>query len=195
MKNALVIDYGVGNILSVSSFLSKFGFLVDFSNDINKILDSDLVVLPGVGSFGPAKKKLDSNGASEAILARAQLSRPILGICLGFQLLTRGSEESVGTAGLAIIDAQTKKLKNGPVIGWQQISYSNKKVRSQNSFYFNHSFGIFSETGLSEYSLVGDESYIAYMKQDSIVGVQFHPEKSQEAGADFFSGILDRYWV
>ncbi len=193
MKKALVVDYGVGNILSVSSFLNRFGFHVDFSNDVKKIIDFDLVVLPGVGSFGPAKKKLDYSGASQAIVNRAHLKKPILGICLGFQLLTHSSEESVGTPGLAIVDANTRKLENGPVIGWRQLRYPNRNIDIQNTFYFNHSYGIFGRSNVEEYSLVRGESYIGYLKQDSIVGVQFHPEKSQEAGVNFFSNILAKY--
>ena len=92
MKQAVIVDYGAGNIGSVSNFLSNFDFNVEVSNDLRKISEANLLVLPGVGSFGPAKSNLDSLGVSAAIVERFQLGRPILGICLGFQLMTQSSE-------------------------------------------------------------------------------------------------------
>jgi imidazole glycerol-phosphate synthase subunit HisH len=194
MKKALIVNYGVGNVHSVSSFLRNFGFHVNLSNNPSEILECDLAALPGVGSFGPAKQKLDYSGASEAIVARSLLKRPILGICLGFQLLTQNSDESIGTAGLSIINAKTRKLAKGPVIGWQETKFLNHKSESLNSFYFNHSYGVFGQPEADDYSLAGAESYISYFQKDSVLGVQFHPEKSQKAGMDFFSGMLESEW-
>jgi glutamine amidotransferase len=195
MKKALIVDYGVGNVHSVSSFLRNFGFNVTFSNNPSEILECDLVVLPGVGSFAPAKQMLDYSGASQAIVARSHLKKPILGICLGFQLLTQNSDESIGTPGLCIINAETRKLTKGPVIGWQETKFLKHNSESVNSFYFNHSYGIFGQPEAEDYSIAGAESYISYFYKDSVLGVQFHPEKSQKAGLDFFSRMLESDWV
>lgn len=194
MKKALIIDYGVGNVHSVSSFLRIYGFSVKFSNDPCEIIDCDLVVLPGVGAFGPAKQKLDFSGAGDAIVARSRLRKPVLGICLGFQLLTQSSEESINTPGLGIINAKTKKLVDGPVIGWQETELPRPNSEPARSYYYNHSYGIFGQPEADHFSTSGVESYISYLKKDSILGVQFHPEKSQKAGANFFYDMLLSDW-
>jgi glutamine amidotransferase len=194
MKSALVIDYGVGNVQSVISFVKNFGFNVKLSIDPDEIIDSNLVVLPGVGSFGPAKNKMDLMGVSEAIVTRSQFEKPILGICLGFQLLTHGSDEAKGVPGLSLIDANTRNLENGPVIGWQDTRYQINDSVLVNSFYYNHSYGVFVKSDADDYSYSRTESCISHFRKDSILGVQFHPEKSQKAGSDFFSSMLRSDW-
>ncbi len=194
MKNSVVVDYGVGNIASISNFLTQFGINVEYTNDSQKIVDADLVVLPGVGSFGPAKKQLDRSGATSGILERSRLDLPILGICLGFQLLTMGSEESHDQVGLGLINAYTRKLANGPRIGWQEISRSGKIQTNTPSYYFNHSYAVTGSPDVEDFSYVDRENYYAMLRNRSIVGVQYHPEKSQRAGIDFFASLLSEFW-
>ena len=192
MKSALVVEYGVGNIGSISNFLQKFDFNVEVGNSVKRIAKSDLVVLPGVGSFGSAKSNLDRVGASEAILTRTDVGKPTIGICLGFQLLTSESEESVGVQGLGLFNASTKQLAEGPVIGWQKTFSKPSIVDFSQAYYFNHAYGVFGSPELEEVTFSGKDSYIAFARKNNLVGVQFHPEKSQQAGFEFFSSILSK---
>lgn len=190
MKSAVVVDYRVGNIGSISNFLRHFEFGIEVSNDPKKIIEADLLVLPGVGSFGPAKSNLDRTGASDAIIERSRKERPTLGVCLGFQLLTLSSEESEGVAGLGLINATTKRLAGGPIIGWEQALTVNGSLEFTDAFYFNHSFGVFGKPDLDEVSFSGNGSCISFARKGNLIGTQFHPEKSQLAGLDFFSKLV-----
>ena len=190
MKSAVVVDYGAGNIGSISTYLRNFAFKVEISNDSRKIADADLLVLPGVGSFGPAKLKLDYSGATDAIVKRVGFGGPTLGICLGFQLLTLSSEESAGVDGLGLIDAKTVRLKGGPIIGWRCCSGKPILADSLNTYYFNHAYGVIGTPVLDEVRFSGKDSHIAYARVGNLIGTQFHPEKSQQVGFDFFSTVV-----
>ena len=194
MKTAVVVDYGAGNIGSISNFLRNFEFKIEVCKAAKSMMDADLVVLPGVGSFGPAKLNLDFANASQAIIDRSRAGKPILGICLGFQLMTISSQESEGIPGLGLFRATTKRLIDGPVIGWAETVPSKASDSSIQSYYFNHSFGVFGSPDFDDYTLSGKETYVAYARKDKLVGTQFHPEKSQQAGIDFFTKILNECW-
>jgi glutamine amidotransferase len=194
MKTAVVVDYRVGNIGSISNFLRHFGFGIEVSNDSNKIIEADLLVLPGVGSFGPAKSNLDQAGASDAIIERSIKERPTLGVCLGFQLLTLSSEESEQALGLGLINATTNRLTGGPIIGWEHALATNGSLGFTEAFYFNHSYGVFGSPELDEVSFSGNGSCISFARKGNLIGTQFHPEKSQLAGLHFFSRLLNEYW-
>ena len=194
MKSAVVVDYGAGNIRSISNFLRNFDFIVEVTCDSTKIIEAELLVLPGVGSFGPAKSNLDLAGASTAIVERSGLGKPTLGICLGFQLMTLSSEESPGARGFGLMDARTKRLSEGPIIGWQNASPRGDSLELPDCYYFNHAYGVFGLEELEEISVAGNESYIAFARIGNLIGTQFHPEKSQQAGLDFFSLLLNNFW-
>ena len=194
MKSALVVDYKTGNIGSISNFLQQFEFGVEVSNDPEKIIKADLLVLPGVGSFGPAKAILDRSGASYAISERSKQEKPSLGICLGFQLLTHSSEESEGVAGLGLINATTKRLTRGPNIGWEQVLTINGQTKLNHAYYFNHLYGVFGNPELDEVVISRHESCISFARTGNLIGTQFHPEKSQLAGLNFFSNLINGFW-
>ena len=194
MKSAVVVDYGAGNIGSISNFLRNFEFIVEVTNDTTKIIEAELLVLPGVGSFGPAKSNLDLAGASTAIVERSGQGKPTLGICLGFQLMTLSSEESASAFGFGLINARTKRLSEGPVIGWQKSSPRGDSLELPDCYYFNHAYGVFGPEELEDVSVAGRETYIAFARVGNLVGTQFHPEKSQRAGLDFFSLLLKNVW-
>jgi glutamine amidotransferase len=189
MKSAVVVDYGAGNFGSISRFLRKFGMGVELSNVPEKISAADLLVLPGVGSFGPAKANLDKVGASQAIIDRSLAGRPTLGICLGFQLMTRSSEEAAGVSGLNLFEAKTQRLSGGPAIGWRETTGDNNR-KSAETYYFNHAFGVFGSPDLDTASFAGDDSYLAFARKGNLVGAQFHPEKSQRTGLVFLAGLI-----
>lgn len=194
MKSAVVVDYGAGNIGSISNFLRNFEFIVEVTNDSTKIIDAELLVLPGVGSFGPAKSNLDLAGASTAIVERSGQGKPTLGICLGFQLMTLSSEESLGARGFGLMNARTKRLSEGPMIGWQNSSPRGDSLELPDCYYFNHAYGVFGLEELEDVSVAGKEAYIAFARMGNLIGTQFHPEKSQQVGLDFFSLLLNRVW-
>lgn len=194
MKSAVVVDYGTGNIGSISNFIRHFDFNIEVSNFYSSITESDLVILPGVGSFGSAKLSLDLTGASQAITERFKAGKPILGICLGFQLMTNSSEESEGMPGLGFFNVPTRRLIYGPAIGWQKIVPSATMNSFSDSYYFNHSFGVFGSVNADECSISGKESYLAYVRKENLIGTQFHPEKSQHAGFAFLTRIFNQYW-
>jgi imidazole glycerol phosphate synthase glutamine amidotransferase subunit len=194
MKTAVVVDYQAGNIGSISNFLRHFEFWIEVSNDPKKIIDADLLILPGVGSFGPAMSSLDSSGASDTIRERSTQERPILGICLGFQLLTHSSEESEGVIGLGLINATTKRLSRGPRIGWEQVSPITGQSEHAHAYYFNHSYGVFGKPELDEVLYSTYEPCISFARSGNLIATQFHPEKSQLAGLNFFSALIDRFW-
>lgn len=194
MKTAVVVDYQAGNIGSISNFLRHFEFGIEVTNSPERIIEADLLVLPGVGSFGPAKTNLDRSGASDAIKERSNRERPTIGICLGFQLLTHTSEESEGVGGLGLINAETKRLARGPNIGWEHISNVNGQSELTYAYYFNHLYGVFGNPVLDEVSYSGDESFISFVRNGNLIGTQFHPEKSQIEGFNFFSTLIDRHW-
>jgi glutamine amidotransferase len=194
LKTVVVVDYQAGNIGSISNFLRHFDFGIEVSNDPKKIIDAKLLILPGVGSFGPAKLNLDRSGASDAISERSKLEKPILGICLGFQLLTHSSEESEGVVGLGLINATTRRLTRGPNIGWEKVLAINGQAEHTHAYYFNHLYGVFGNPELDEVLYSGNESCISFARSGNLIGTQFHPEKSQLAGLNFFSTLINRFW-
>jgi glutamine amidotransferase len=194
MKLAVVLDYGAGNIGSISHFLRSFEFTVVVTNDSEKISEADLLVLPGVGSFGPAKFTLDLTGACSAINERFRLGKPILGICLGFQLMTLSSEEANGVSGLGLINAVTRRLTEGPVIGWHKCSNQSGPNGFHEEYYFNHAYGVFELIKHEDVLFSGKDNYIAYARIGNVIGTQFHPEKSQQAGTDFFAKLISTFW-
>ena len=189
-----IINYGVGNLRSVKNSL-------DFLNIPNKIVarpdeisTCDKIILPGVGAFGAAMNKLNDLGFAEALKKYAADKKPILGICLGMQLLFEESAEHGHHKGLGLIKGKvlafSKKVKNLPLplIGWNDITKEKsspllKNIESGASFYFVHSF--YCEPSTPSVTLASAKygiSFAAIIQKSNIYGCQFHPEKSQSAG-------------
>ncbi|WP_306014087.1 MULTISPECIES: imidazole glycerol phosphate synthase subunit HisH [unclassified Allomuricauda] len=187
----VIIDYGAGNIQSIMFAIKRLGFEAVLSHDAEEIRNADKVIFPGVGEASSAMEKLRATGLDKVI---PTLKQPVLGICLGMQLMCHSSEEGK-TEGLGIFDLDvvkfSKKVKV-PQIGWNQISNLKSKlftnVPEKSYIYLVHSFyaPIGEETiATSEY----DVEYSAALQKDNFYGVQFHPEKSSEVG----SGILQNF--
>ncbi len=190
IKKAFVLDYGTGNLGALVKFLFEFEYDVSIGNDFKNIMGADLLVMPGVGAFGPALRRIVEFDSFGAIHQRHTMNKPILGICLGFQLLTKSSEESVGSLGINIFEADTVKILNNSRIGWSEL-YSEDELFPFNgqSFYFNHSYAAYDLDPLSVVARADSSSYVAIAKTNSTVGVQFHPEKSQIIGYDFMNWL------
>lgn len=180
----VIIDYGAGNIQSIQFALQRLGYTAILSSDKNIIKEADKVIFPGVGEASSAMKKLKESGLDTVI---PMLKQPVLGICLGMQLMCRYSEEG-DTAGLGIFDVDVVKFTNKvkvPQIGWNQITDLKtqlfKDVAEKEYIYLVHSYyaPLSEETiAVSEYELL----YSSAMCKDNFWGVQFHPEKSSEVG-------------
>lgn len=192
-KRIGIIDYGVGNLTSVKNALNFISVEVKVCTRSDELNDLHGIILPGVGSFPAGMKNLESLGIIPAIDDKVRSGLPLLGICLGMQLLSSSSDEFILTKGLDLIPGSVKKLddQNGklriPHIGWNGVVFDNcsltKGLDKEEDFYFVHSYG-FSDSkkdyvkGVTQY---GDE-VVAIVERDNIFGTQFHPEKSQKAG-------------
>jgi glutamine amidotransferase len=198
-----VIDYGVGNLLSVQRGLEHCGAKVILTADPKKILAAKRVVLPGVGAFANAMQALESLGLVAVIRELAQRKTPLLGICLGMQLLLEESDEFGVTAGLGLIPGRVIAVPNLtlsgesqkiPHIGWSALHPSNVTVgwqhtllednRSGEAAYFVHSFMAVPTNSSHRIAdcLYGGHKIAATIGLDQITGCQFHPEKSGEVG-------------
>ena len=208
MKKITIIDYGCGNILSISRALEKIGYSSLFSKDKNEIIESDFLILPGVGSFKQAMSLLNKDNL-KYIIKQAVLDKriPLLGICLGMQILLTKSSEEGKFEGLNLIEGEVvkiKSLKNNkipiPNINWCNLNFKNNIKENfieleDKSFYFIHSYmavtkNIKNTIATAKYKNVNIPSII---KSKNIIGCQFHPEKSGQNGLNFLKKIIKLY--
>lgn len=198
-----IIDYGMGNLGSISNMIKKVGGNCRFVNSKKDIESSEKIILPGVGSFDQAIKNLKSLELIDPIKESAQKGIPILGICLGMQLLADSSEEGY-LPGLGLINGRVIKFKDDigvkiPHMGWNLVNYNDKSFLfndfntfEETRFYFVHSyyFNCQLESNIASttnYSLQFASSII----NNNIFGVQFHPEKSHKYGAKLLKNFID----
>lgn len=188
----VIIDYGAGNIQSIKFAVKRLGFEAVLSHDMEEIKNADKVIFPGVGEASSAMAKLKASGLDEII---PKLKQPVLGICLGMQLMCRFSEEG-NTKGLNIFDLDVVKFPNTvkvPQIGWNQITDLKTDlftgIDNKSYIYLVHSFyaPMDAETiATAEYAL----PYSAALQKDNFYGVQFHPEKSSDVGSEILKNFL-----
>ena len=197
----LIIDYNVGNIGSIKNMLLNIGVECEVSNDIKKIKAAKKLILPGVGSYDNGMRNLKQLKLIKILNQKVIYEKtPILGICLGMQLMGENSEEG-NEKGLGWINQKVKKIEENkmkkltvPVMGWNYLSVNKKNKILENKiqrFYFVHSYYFPKETKESIASAnIGFEYCVAFQK-DNIYGVQFHPEKSHNFGKFFFKTFCD----
>jgi glutamine amidotransferase len=187
----VIIDYKVGNLHNLKNALDFFSVdnqLVSVADDVRK---ADRILLPGVGAFAPAMQQLRKSGMLEVLQEKVEGGTPLLGICVGAQLLMDQSEEDGTHAGLGWIPGKVKRFKHHlkiPQMGWNQVSQQKEdplyqEVADKMHFYFVHSYHLLVENsehvlGLSSYGY----DFASVVRKDNLWGVQFHPEKSQNAG-------------
>lgn len=195
MKKCLILDYGVGNVASVKTFLQENNYKVAIGSDYHAIRDTDLLILPGVGSFRTAAENIDRIGVADEIQNRHYEQMPILGICLGFQLLTNNSAESPTSVGLGIFHGVTVRLEEFSRIGWGKLNFNyDQNLLSNDYFYFNHSFATYDVLNSGINASSGPSDYQALAIVDKTVGLQFHPERSQKSGKKIFAWLEDEIW-
>ena len=196
----IVIDYGIGNRLSVQNIITYLGYDCDISSDPDAILAASHLVLPGVGSYDPAMRKLKENTVLFNALEEAVIisNTPILGICLGMQLLFDRSEEG-SEAGLGWIKGEVRHLSNInsnyakiPNMGWANVFSRKDRQNISQRFYFVHSY--YAEPKNMDdilYTSFFGDKFTCAVKKGNIYGVQFHPEKSHAYGMDFFKRFIE----
>ena len=200
-KNITIIDYGCGNILSLIRAVEFLGYEVEITHDKKKIMNSSHVILPGVGAFGDAMKKLEKYNLNNIILKYVESNKPLLGICLGMQILLTEGYEFGFHEGLGLIEGKVIKISNKknkeikiPHVGWNELYPRNNKKEWRNkildnsligkSFYFVHSFVCLTKNpeatiAVCNYSGI---SIPAVVSVKNVFGCQFHPEKSSDNG-------------
>ncbi|WP_339624177.1 imidazole glycerol phosphate synthase subunit HisH [uncultured Winogradskyella sp.] len=188
-----IVNYGAGNIKSIQFAFQRLGFEAILTDNKEDIINSDKVIFPGVGEASSAMLKLKQTGLDELI---PQLKQPVLGICLGMQLMCNHTEEG-NTRGLGIFDVHVKRFSNAvkvPQMGWNTISNLKsdlfKGIREEEYMYLVHSY--YAEKckqsiATSDYQL----QYASALEKDNFYGVQFHPEKSSKAGEQILKNFLN----
>lgn len=198
----LIIDYGVGNDQSVINALNFLGYSFLVSNKKKDILKSSAYILPGVGAFNEAMNNLNNLGIIDLLKEQVlKEKKPILGICLGFQVLADYSEENGFNKGLGFIKGgvvkfKTKKGFRIPHVGWNTTKIIKKnplfsKLQGSPSFYFDHSYHLECDKSYVSAECFYGKNIIAAIQKDNIFGVQFHPEKSQNNGLKLFRSFLN----
>ena len=199
-----IVDYGVGNLFSLSSSLKKIGADTIITSDKQKILDSSKIILPGVGAFSDAKEKLVQSGLFELIIDEAKKGKKMLGICLGMQMLFDKSFEYGEFEGLGLIKGNIVPLEGEispklkiPHIGWNSLEFKNGKsdlfkyINDGDFVYFVHSY---FATDCNE-SVIATSEYgidvTAAVQKDNVYGCQFHPEKSGDVGLNILKAFCE----
>lgn len=199
-KSIGVVDYGSGNLRSVSKALEAVGASVALVTSSAQLDPLDAVVVPGVGAFGDCAQNLRKSGLWEPLIEWLQAGRPYLGICLGYQLLFESSEESPGCKGLGVLPGrvvrfQGKRLKV-PHIGWNVLLDMRgpmfKTLSSAPYFYFVHSyFPVPADDAIVSARCQYGGTFAASVSNGSLHATQFHPEKSQSVGLTLLKNFLD----
>lgn len=193
-----IADYGIGNLRSVQKAFNKLGYDAIITGDKAVIESASHVVLPGVGAFADAINLLKTTSLDKVIIAEANKDKPILGICLGMQLLFESSSESGVHEGLGLIKGKITRFDidfKVPQVGWNSVKVAKPSKILKNVdgeyFYFVHSFcaaDINDETcGITDYSV----EFTSAVEKNNIFGVQFHPEKSGESGLKILKNFAE----
>lgn len=196
-----IIDYDAGNLRSVEKALVSLGASPVVTRDAQEILEADHVILPGVGAFGDAMEKLRSYGLETVIKEVAANGTPLLGICLGLQLLFESSEESPGVKGLGILKGKILRLPDQegykiPHMGWNSLHYDHpgklfRGIPEDSYVYFVHSYYLSAQdpeivTASAEYTAHTHAS----VEQGNVFACQFHPEKSSDTGLAILKNFI-----
>ena len=197
----LVVDYGAGNLVSIDQALTTVGAEVILARDSEALRGADAMIVPGVGAAEPAMARLDSRGLIEPIRAWLAADRPFLGICLGLQLLFDGSDED-GAMTLGVVPGRTVRIEHAPTlphIGWNQVERTRAHplfdgIADGADFYFVHSYVGVPDAAASDVVLATTDHggpFTSAFARGSLLGVQFHPERSGRDGLRLLSNFVD----
>lgn len=191
-----IIDYGMGNLRSVQKSLEGVGYKAEITSDPDKVKKASGVILPGVGAFADAIDNLKSGGMADAVKHIVKEGKPLLGICLGMQLLMTVSEENGLYDGLGVIEGQVLKIPSQqtrstlkvPHMGWNAVTINTEHrlisgIEDNSYFYFVHSYYVKPDN--EKYIVTNTNygiDYCSVIAKDNVMGIQFHPEKSSSLG-------------
>jgi glutamine amidotransferase len=190
-----IVDYGVGNVRSVERALAFVGAEPILTADVDELTRADGIVLPGVGAFAAALERLTVSGLGRSLVDLAARGKPLLGVCLGYQLLFEESTERGRHQGLGLLSGRVEKVKQSerlPVIGWCRVSWSDESplwrgIEDHSYFYFVHSYTPDSP----RHAIASSEhSPAAAGARGRVMGTQFHPEKSGPDGLRVYANFL-----
>jgi glutamine amidotransferase len=198
-----VIDYGIGNLGSILNMIKKAGGKAEVTSDPSAIKDAQKLILPGVGAFDKAVSKLNSLNIKNLIIEKAKSGTPLLGICLGMQLLAESSEEG-SLKGLGLIPGKVTRFQIPPPLkvphmGWNSVQYVSKcplfkgfEEFQETRFYFVHSYYFNCSiaehvSGITTHGI----PFTSSVQKDTVFGVQFHPEKSHKFGLKLFKNFIN----
>ncbi len=199
-----VVDYGMGNIKSIVSALKYLGVQeIALTNSYDVLERADRLILPGVGSFRQAMENIQAldldNSLNELVI---KSKKPILGICLGMQLMTKSSTEDGFTKGLGFVDAEVTRFEQNnlriPHVGFNQVRLDHEAniyngIGGVKDFYFTHSYKVLSQAQINQCTCNYGIDFIASFEMDNIIGVQFHPELSQHNGLQLLDNFIKRF--
>ena len=199
-----IIDYGVGNLFSLESSFGYIGKEAELTSDVEKIKAADRLILPGVGAFADAAKKLRESGLAEVVIDEARSGKPLLGICLGMQMLFERSYEYGEHDGLGLISGSVKPMRDIipadmkiPQIGWNSLRFHGEKnqlfkyINEGDFVYFVHSYyGADCDSSLIASTEYGAQ-ITAAVTSGNVYGTQFHPEKSGEVGLNILRAFCE----
>ena len=200
MTRIAILDYGMGNLRSVEKALERVGAEVEMTSDPTLVEAAQGVILPGVGAFPRAMERVRETGLDDLVAGRIAAGVPVLGICLGLQLLFESSVENEGGSGLALLGGVVGPLEaNGykvPHIGWSPVRWEHESeltagLGEETPFYFVHSF---APRPATEGDVLGTAAYgerfTCAVERPPLYGVQFHPEKSSSAGLSLLANFI-----
>jgi len=204
-----IVDYNMGNLASVINAFAKVGANASLESDPTKLAQYDKLILPGVGAFGDAMEHLKENGMDKAVIAYAQSGKPLLGICLGMQLLFESSEEFGSTQGLGLIpgkvvafdEAKFDHPQKVPHMGWNEtFQMRNEKLEIRNDLfkglpddfylYFVHSYHAVCDDKYAIGKTHYGYEFVSAVQNNNIYGIQPHPEKSHENGLKIIENFV-----
>jgi glutamine amidotransferase len=192
-----IVDYGLGNNLSICSAIEYLGYNYEFTSLKEKLDDCNIIILPGVGSFPKGMRNLKERGLVNYIQNNCN-EKKIIGICLGMQLLFSNSDEFGLTKGLSLVPGNVIKFDNSnhriPNIGWRPIHFKDKELLINEYFYFVHSFHVIpkSDSIISSTSNFFDFEFVSSINYKNIYGFQFHPEKSSKQGLKLLDNTIKK---
>ena len=196
-----IIDYGVGNLFSVEKAFASIGEKVKVTGNAEDLKAADKLVLPGVGAFGDCMKNLEATGLIPVILEQISNKKPLLGICVGLQILFEGSEESPDIKGLGVFKGNVQRINAPqlkiPHMGWNAISVRNNfdlftNLNEKPFFYFVHSYhAVPDDKNLIIATTEYGETVTAAVACDNIYATQFHPEKSGDVGLQVLKNFVN----
>lgn len=200
----VIVDYGMGNIKSIMSALKYLGICdIHLSSEYEVLKSADKIILPGVGSFGKAmdqiKQKNLDNFLQELVIEN---KKPVLGICLGMQLLGMSSSEDGDNKGLQFVDARVLRFEDSllkiPHVGFNQVEVNPNSMlyiglADKPNFYFTHSYRMVTTRDINQSTCDYGDIFIASFEHNNVAGVQFHPELSQKNGLQLLKNFIEKF--